>query len=100
MKFARVVAAIAVATAVLTLPSYSQGGPFDKIKKKVQEKTDAAVDKAADKEKPKEEPAAAEGQQGSKAVGGAAASDQLKPGEGAWANYDFKPGDRVLFADD
>jgi outer membrane protein OmpA-like peptidoglycan-associated protein len=23
-----------------------------------------------------------------------------RPGEGAWANYDFKPGDRVLFADD
>jgi len=24
----------------------------------------------------------------------------LKPGEGVWANYDFVPGDRVLFADD
>jgi OOP family OmpA-OmpF porin len=24
----------------------------------------------------------------------------LKPGEGAWANYDFKPGSQVLFADD
>ncbi|HET9066916.1 MAG TPA: OmpA family protein [Gemmatimonadales bacterium] len=24
----------------------------------------------------------------------------LKPGEGAWANYDFVPGDTVLFADD
>ncbi|CAA9334519.1 MAG: OmpA/MotB domain protein, partial [uncultured Gemmatimonadaceae bacterium] len=30
--------------------------------------------------------------------GGAAAS--LKPGQGAWANYDFVPGTRVLFADD
>jgi outer membrane protein OmpA-like peptidoglycan-associated protein len=26
--------------------------------------------------------------------------DALKPGEGAWANYDFKPGDRVLYVDD
>jgi OOP family OmpA-OmpF porin len=30
----------------------------------------------------------------------AAPAEALKPGEGAWANYDFKPGDRVLYADD
>jgi OOP family OmpA-OmpF porin len=30
----------------------------------------------------------------------AAAPEQLKPGEGAWANYDFKPGDRILYASD
>lgn len=30
--------------------------------------------------------------------GGKSAS--LKPGEGAWANYDFVPGSRVIFADD
>jgi outer membrane protein OmpA-like peptidoglycan-associated protein len=28
------------------------------------------------------------------------ATDALKPGEGAWANYDFKPGSRILYADD
>ena len=33
------------------------------------------------------------------AAGGAKA-DALKPGQGAWANYDFKPGDRVLYVDD
>ena len=27
-------------------------------------------------------------------------AESLKPGEGAWANYDFKPGERVLYADD
>jgi outer membrane protein OmpA-like peptidoglycan-associated protein len=27
-------------------------------------------------------------------------AEQLKPGEGAWANYDFKPGDRILYASD
>jgi OOP family OmpA-OmpF porin len=32
------------------------------------------------------------------ALGGKA--DALKPGEGAWANYDFKPGDRALYVDD
>ena len=30
----------------------------------------------------------------------AADPEVLKPGEGVWANYDFVPGDRVLFADD
>jgi outer membrane protein OmpA-like peptidoglycan-associated protein len=34
---------------------------------------------------------------GAVGAGGAAA---LKPGEGAWANYDFKPGDRILYASD
>lgn len=27
------------------------------------------------------------------------ATEQLTPGDGAWANYDFVPGERVLFAD-
>jgi OmpA-OmpF porin, OOP family len=30
----------------------------------------------------------------------AAAAANVKPGTGAWANYDFVPGDRVLFAED
>ena len=29
-----------------------------------------------------------------------AASENMKPGEGAWANYDFVPGERVLLAED
>ena len=40
-------------------------------------------------------------------AGGSSAADTTagakplpRPGEGAWANYDFKPDDRVLFADD
>lgn len=28
------------------------------------------------------------------------AAASMKPGEGAWVNYDFKPGERVLFAED
>ena len=34
------------------------------------------------------------------AAGAKANANALKPGEGAWANYDFKPGDRVLYVDD
>jgi outer membrane protein OmpA-like peptidoglycan-associated protein len=28
------------------------------------------------------------------------ASPALRPGQGAWANFDFKPGDRIIFAED
>jgi hypothetical protein len=41
---------------------------------------------------PVTDPAAAQAQ--------ATDSGPQKPGEGVWANYDFVPGDRVLFADD
>jgi OmpA-OmpF porin, OOP family len=37
---------------------------------------------------------------GETAAASPAGSAALKPGEGAWANYDFKPGSQVLFADD
>jgi outer membrane protein OmpA-like peptidoglycan-associated protein len=30
----------------------------------------------------------------------APAAENMKPGEGAWANYDFVPGERTLFAED
>jgi outer membrane protein OmpA-like peptidoglycan-associated protein len=33
-------------------------------------------------------------------VVGNSAAEALKPGQGAWANYDFIPGERVLFVDD
>ena len=42
---------------------------------------------------PVTDPAAAQAQAAGEPVA-------LKPGEGVWANYDFVPGDRVLFADD
>ncbi|MDQ3696725.1 MAG: OmpA family protein [Gemmatimonadota bacterium] len=46
-----------------------------------------------------------DGSGGAAAAGGGAAvaggdANALKPGQGAWANYDFKPGDRVLYYDD
>ncbi|HEX6630934.1 MAG TPA: hypothetical protein VF048_07575, partial [Gemmatimonadaceae bacterium] len=46
--------------------------------------------------------AAAPGAPAAGAAGAAAANaaPALRPGEGAWANYDFKPGDRVIFAED
>ena len=34
------------------------------------------------------------------ATTGGGKAEALRPGEGAWANYDFKPGERVLYMDD
>jgi outer membrane protein OmpA-like peptidoglycan-associated protein len=44
--------------------------------------------------------AAAPGAAAGAAAPAEAKADALKPGEGAWANYDFKPGDRALYVDD
>lgn len=44
--------------------------------------------------------AAAGGASSAAAAPGANAAAALRPGEGVWANYDFTPGERVLFYDD
>ena len=108
-------------------PAQAQFGDFGKkLKQKVEQKveqrvdrrTDKAVDKALDKvecaatdsecvEKAQAEgkqvttvdaPAQTAGAAGATAAG--AKPTTLKPGQGAWANFDFKPGDRIIFADD
>ena len=95
----------------------------DRLKRKVAEKVDKKTNDGLDKvascvvgdaacvEKAKKEgktvtmtdkegkPVAAEAVSTESAAGGAAA-ENLKPGEGAWANYDFVPGERVVFAED
>ncbi len=45
-------------------------------------------------------PAAPEAAAAGAPVSGGAEGAGLKPGEGAWANYDFKPGERILYASD
>jgi OmpA-OmpF porin, OOP family len=97
-------------------PSADAQGWKDRLKQKVKQRVDQRADQAADKSLDKAEQAItceitdkacadkarAEGKQ-VKIVGqdGAAATDApAAPGEGEWLNYDFKPGDRVLFYDD
>ena len=77
----------------------------ERTEKRAGEAADKALDKvectASDKACQERKAAAAQGGAGgdvTPAVAAGAAS--LKPGEGVWANYDFKPGDRVIFADD
>ena len=73
----------------------------ERIEEKIGQKQDKAIDKALDGEEEEEE----EGQGPSQAADGAqtpteaAAVAKLKPGEGAWANYDFIPGERALYVD-
>lgn len=84
----------------------------DKAKERVEQKEEEAAERAVDAADPTtassaapaaEAPAASAGGSaaapaGAAAAGGAAARQD--PGTGAWANYDFVPGERVLFADD
>jgi hypothetical protein len=64
---------------------------------------DAAADKVGEKltglRPGKGTPAGASGAAAGE-VAAPAAAKAVRPGEGAWANYDFVPGSRVLFADD
>jgi outer membrane protein OmpA-like peptidoglycan-associated protein len=79
-------------------------------KRKVEERTEKragqAADKALDKaecaatDKACQEKAAASGGVTPAGAAGGGGSASLKPGEGAWANYDFVPGSRPIFVDD
>ena len=110
--------ALLFALAGLHAPAHAQFGDFgkklkqkveQKVEQRVDRKTDKAVDQALDKvecaatDTECVEKAKAEGKE-VKTVDGASADKAqpatLKPGQGAWANYDFKPGDRILLADD
>ena len=114
--------ALAAALACASAPASGQGF-MDRLKKKAEEAakrkaeertekragqaTDAAMDKAecaaSDKlcaeRVAKESAAAKSGAKGGGQNGGASTAP-AKPGEGVWLNYDFVPGDRVIFADD
>lgn len=79
----------------------------DRTEKKAGEVTDAALDKVECKVSDQAcvEQAQQEGKEvvvtdESGAVVAGGASVAMKPGQGAWANYDFKPGERILFFDD
>ena len=81
-------------------------------KRKVEERTEKRAGEAADKALDKAEcaatdracqqkaEAAAQGGGDVTPAGASSGASSLKPGEGAWANYDFKPGERILYADD
>lgn len=119
-RFCKLFSFSVLAAIAVTAPASGQSLK-DRIKRRAEESVGRRVDKAVDcamgdskcieKAKaegktvnvvaakdtvPKKE-GAAKGQGEAPAGTGA---DALKPGEGAWSNYDFKPGEKVLYADD
>jgi OmpA-OmpF porin, OOP family len=112
-----------VAAAATLVPLAAEGqSMLDRAKAKAKERVEKAADKAADGAMDKAESkvkcaitdqacidnATAAGKQvettgtatQAGAVSGAAAAKAGRPGEGAWANFDFVPGERVIFAED
>lgn len=93
------------------VPAEAQFGKLkDKVKRKTEERIDRKTDEAAEKVVDTADPTTGASAGGAApttapaaaAAGGAAppAAADAKPGEGVWANYDFVPGERVLFAEE
>ena len=104
---------IAFAVALTAPPALDAQGVLGRMKKKAEEATkkkgeEAVVEKVACKVSDQAciDKAQAEGKEvvtTTESSGATAVGDDvntMKPGQGAWANYDFKPGDQILFFDD
>ena len=108
-----------VAFALLVVPAVAEaqlGGLGrrirDKAKERVEQKEEEAAERAVDAADPSTAagatPAAdapaggapSAGPGSAEAASAGAAAARQDPGTGAWANYDFVPGERVIFADD
>lgn len=112
--------ALFVSLAGVIAPAHAQFGDFgrklkQKVEQKVEQRVDRKTDKAIDDSLDKVECAATDTQcvqkakaagkevktaEGTPASAGESQAATLKPGQGAWANYDFKPGDRIILAED
>ena len=101
----RRLAALISCLGVLSLPA-TAGAQLGDIAKRAKEKAAQKAKEAAEKDKNREtKPDSKQGTDpatGTDTSGAAAApgAESLKPGEGLWLNYDFVPGDRVMFFDD
>ena len=94
---ARLAAGLLLAGAMFApAPAEAQGGLLGRVKRKAQEVVRPQPVPAP--ATPAAAPATATA--ATPAADTAAPARPLRPGEGAWANYDFKPGGRILFADD
>jgi len=110
----RAAVALMTVVALLALPTAAEaqfGGLGNKIKQKakarVEQKENEAAEAAVDAADPAKQGTAQQATgEGNAAPASAADAEagpvtaKAKPGEGAWANYDFVPGGRILFADD
>ena len=81
----------------------------DKVEKNLGDKQDEAIDKAMDGDSGQSSSAGESNSEASSQSSQSSSNQEtmppaeavkLKPGEGAWANYDFIPGERPLYVDD
>jgi len=118
MKKSLALTFLAAITLSALTPSADAQGWKDRLKKKVEQRVDQRTDQAAEKGLDKAEQvitceitdkacadkARAEGKQVKIADASSGSADAAaapaSAGDGVWLNYDFKPGDRVLFYDD
>lgn len=114
-RFCKLLSLIVLAATAVPISASGQS-IRDRIKRRAEESVGRRIDKAVDcamGDTKCIDKAKAEGKtvnvvpasdtvprKGGAAEAQATGADALKPGEGAWANYDFKPGERVLYADD
>lgn len=102
MKTIRI--ALSVAACFLLIVSTStQAGIGDKLKKKAEKKIEKKAEEKADEALSNTSGdgggASSAGSSGSADASGGD-SENAKPGNGVWANYDFVPGDRIVYFED
>lgn len=89
----------ALTTICLALGVSTASAQFGNLKKKAEDKAKKEAEKKIDPAKPAETPAPAETPEGD-AQQSSNSTAPAEPGKGPWLNYDFVPGDKVLFFDD
>jgi len=101
MKIARISVAVVLAVVALIQGTEPASAQFGNLKKKAEDKVKKEAEKKVEPAKPTETPAPAETPKGETPQSSdASAPATAEPGKGAWLNYDFVPGDRVIFFDD
>ncbi|HET8656011.1 MAG TPA: OmpA family protein [Longimicrobiaceae bacterium] len=91
-------AVLLTALAVLAAPAQAQfGGRLKRLKDRAKDRVEKTIGVQAEDAAPQ---AAAESAASSADDVAASTESSAAPGKGAWLNYDFVPGDHVLFADD
>lgn len=99
----RAIAALAAILVFLPLPADAQGGVLGRVRKRAQDRVEDKIERKADSAVARVidgTPAAGQAGAQAGAAAGSTGAPAGAPGEGAWANYDFVPGERVLFTED
>ena len=89
-----------LATLASLAPAAGAQGLRDRLKQRIKEAVAEKGDSAAGSTPDARKPAAQPVEKDAPATTAAPAAAAVPPGQGAWLNYDFVPGDRVVFYED